>query len=184
MAVHVEVAVPALVLPLLFLVSGDVHSNPGLVRFPVRSNQDGIECSTCSSWCHHISDGMSTWEYAALLTSDDNWFCYCCVSSLVPSPTSLDNSKPSFVELSPDIRLSNQCSRHTVLSPSSATTNFVRPISCFYFNSRSVVNNLMDLSSLISVCVPDVLSISKTYLDSSVLDAEIVPCTYVCSVLN
>ena len=87
MAVCDWIAAQIRVLFLLLLISGNVHPNPGPVKFlciicckPVKSNQDGIECSTCSLWCHRICAGMSKEEYIALSLSDDDWFCCHCVA--------------------------------------------------------------------------------------------------------
>ena len=140
------------VLFLLLLLSENVYPNPGPVKFlciicckPVKSNQDGMECSSCSSWCHRTCDGMSKEEYIALFISDDDWFCCHCESR----SAHLGHSTLSLAEYTVDSSVTVSCSDDTVLS---APTNSIRSISCVYFNFRSVVNKLVDLASLFSVC--------------------------------
>ena len=55
------------------LLCGDIHLNPGPVKYPfqvcgkaVKSNQDGIECSNCEKWNHRTCDNTSTKEYIRL----------------------------------------------------------------------------------------------------------------------
>ena len=76
----------------LLLLSGDVESNPGPVRYPctvcskpVRSNQRGIECSMCGKWTHAKCCGVSPEEYLRLGECEDElWYCPSCWASELP----------------------------------------------------------------------------------------------------
>ena len=57
---------PMSVLVCSLLLCGDIHLNPGPVKYPcqvcgkaVKSNQDGIECSKYEKWNHRTCDNMS-----------------------------------------------------------------------------------------------------------------------------
>ena len=73
------------VLSCLLWLAGDIELNPGPVKWPsvlcakpVKSNQDGVECSNCVKWCHRKCEEMSLVEYHRLSNSDYDWFCHHC----------------------------------------------------------------------------------------------------------
>ena len=70
---------------LLLLLSGDVETNPGPVRFPcgiceraVKVNQRGIQCDGCDVWLHTKCIGMSSKIYQCLAESSATWICSNC----------------------------------------------------------------------------------------------------------
>ena len=44
-----------------------------------------------------------------------------------------------------------------------------------FFNARSIVNKCVDFMALVSTSKLDVIGICEIYLDSSVLDSEMIP---------
>ena len=76
----------------LLLLSGDIETNPGPVRYPctmcgkpVKSNQRGIECSRCEKWTHAKCCGVSPEEYLRLGECEDElWYCPSCWTSELP----------------------------------------------------------------------------------------------------
>ena len=48
-------------------------------------------------------------------------------------------------------------------------------INCVYFNAKGNVSKKLDLLAYLSVHQTDVLGISESFLDSSVLDSEVCP---------
>ena len=60
--------------------------------------------------------------------------------------------------------------------PLSSST--VRHLTCWCFNSRSIVNKRLDLFAKVSAMSPDVIMITETYLDNTITDGEILPPNY------
>ncbi|CAG2230332.1 unnamed protein product [Mytilus edulis] len=82
---------------LLLLISGDIATNPGPIKFPcgsckkpVRSNQKGIQCEDCDFWFHLKCIDLPIKEYTRLSDSTDSWFCRLCT---------LPNFTDSFFEI-------------------------------------------------------------------------------------
>jgi hypothetical protein len=61
---------------------GDVHMNPGPIKYPctnckkgVRSNQRAIQCDFCDEWTHMKCTTISLSQYNKLSTSDETFYC-------------------------------------------------------------------------------------------------------------
>ena len=72
---------------ILLLLSGDIASNPGPVKFPCgicnkpvrkKSTLGGIQCEDCIMWHHIKCIDLPVNEYNKLSTSTDSWFCKSC----------------------------------------------------------------------------------------------------------
>ena len=80
-------------LMVLLVLSGDIESNPGPVRYPctmcnesVRRNQRAILCSECDGWTHAKCCGVSQAEHQTLSKRFDNtWLCPGCTMPDLPS---------------------------------------------------------------------------------------------------
>ena len=73
----------------LLLAAGDIESNPGPVQYPcivcekpVKRNQRGIICDSCSQWTHTHCGGVEEAEYLLLTARQSSeWLCPSCVQS-------------------------------------------------------------------------------------------------------
>ena len=167
-----------LVLSILLLMCGDILPNPGpaRVKYPctvccksVLHSQRGIECSRCERWTHALCAKVSNAEYTVL--SDDDtivWHCPDCVVVTTELPFA-------------------DCSFSTSMSDTSVDTDDVhatspaslhQPLLCTCFNARSIVNKRLDLYAMINATAPDVVVITETFLDCSIMNSEIFPQNY------
>ena len=103
---------PAAVIVTLLLASGDVESNLGPVQYPctvcekpVKRNQCGIMCDSCSQWTHARCGDVGEAEYLLLTTQESTeWFCPLCIhSKLSISNLSLLDMNTSSMLLQPQI---------------------------------------------------------------------------------
>ena len=84
---------PAAVIVTLLLAAGDIESNPGPVQYPctvcekpVKRNQRGIMCDSCSQWTHARCGGVEEAEYVLLTAHQSSeWLCPSCVQSKLRS---------------------------------------------------------------------------------------------------
>jgi hypothetical protein len=68
---------------LYIMMSGDVHYNPGPIRYPcakckqpVKSNQKALQCDFCDHWTHLRCTTITVKEYHILAKCDDQYFCH------------------------------------------------------------------------------------------------------------
>ena len=74
---------------LYILLSGDVHYNPGPIKYPctyckkpTKWNQKALQCDFCDDWTHLKCTSLSLNEYKTLSRSDDCYFCHLCEDRL------------------------------------------------------------------------------------------------------
>ena len=136
---------------MIILLSGDIATNPGPIRFPcgscakpVRSNQHGLQCNDCNIWTHRTCLSMNKDEYMRLSNSDEYWFCYKCI---LPNFTDsfFNASNLSDISISSDsssVRADNTKPLSPLLSPgfliqpeniNQSTTNSVCEEACDIF---------------------------------------------------
>lgn len=153
------------------LLSGDVHVNPGPVCFPcgrcekpVASNHRGLCCDCCDKWWHMKCAGVSAYEYRRLASCSDDWLCPVCC--LPPFNDSLfETTQSSLFE--------------STQSSSSSVSPTPKGLNCVCANARSLVNKLSEFQAWTSTgCTHDfdIMAITETWLDDSVLDSELLPC--------
>lgn len=147
---------------------------PTICSKPVRSNQQGVECSKCALWTHRRCCGMSVDNYNLLGGVD--WFCQKCLSAELPFASSSDVSlNGSFLSGA------NSTSLQRSPLPIASNTSMYTPLSHFstyHVNIRSIYNSLCDLQEFTAKLKPDILALSETWLDSSVLDSELALAEY------
>ena len=153
----------------LLRLCGDILPNPGPFqkRFPctvcyksVTSRQRGIECSRCENWTRTSCAGVSTDEYNHLsIDPSVVWYCPNCTTAVYELPfadCSLSNSVNSDHSISSSV---------DILEPPS------RSLSCICLNAHSIVNKQLDLLAMISRDYPDIVVITETFLDASILNS-------------
>ena len=157
----------------LLVLSGDVEANPGPIRHPcticskcVRKNQRAILCSKCGMWTHAKCCGVSIPEYQKLSDrEDDSWLCPGCLMAELP-----------FLEADRSTCDESCCSDDgdsEVFTDSQSTKSIPTGFSVFHSNTRSIYNSLCDLKDFTSDYKPSILALSETWLDTSVVDAEL-----------
>ena len=72
---------------LVIILSGDVHSNPGPIKYPchacqwpVANNHRSMGCESCGIWAHIKCGGVTPKQYEAYLQGDglSDWSCPAC----------------------------------------------------------------------------------------------------------
>ena len=118
----------------------------------VTARQRGIKCSRCEIWHHAACVSLSVAEYDAV--SDDvecPWYCLSCVVA-IHTDTSLtsikyeDNSLASFTSVN----------------------STMRPLTCWCFNARSVVNKKLGLFAKLTALSSDVVMVTEMYFDDTI----------------
>ena len=153
----------------VILLCGDVAFNPGPIRWPctvcgkcIKSNHKALLCDLCDKWSHILCGGVSEIRYRELseATEDFNWHCPSCLFEQLPC-FNLSNSN-IHDDLS-DI--------HPVYSPS-------RSLLCLCFNARGIISKRLDLVVLLEEHHPDIVVITETFLNNSILDSELFSAQY------
>ena len=155
----------------LLLVCGDINPNPGpdslfpcsICGVEVLDVDKAVYCDKCDKWVHVSCDpSLSDSLYEEMIHSsvEDVWYCSICANNKdCSNESSAANNK--------------DC-------PSECSTGVSgNVLSCVCLNARSILLKRFDLFAYICCHKVDILSITETFLDSSILDAEICPQTYV-----
>ena len=155
------------------LLCGDVETNPGPVcKFPcakcekpVKSNQKGIQCDGCDRWFHIKCGHLPSDIYSKLSNSNDPWFCStCCLPPL--SDSFFNSPSHSLSPLSNSSKISD-CSDNLTLPNRPSGTQIV------HINIRSLIQHIDELRCTIFDLQPDIIAVSETWLDDTILDNEI-----------
>ena len=136
--------------------------NPGPEVYPcticgvnVLEDDKAICCDSCNCWVHVSCDpNVSDADYDKMLESpsDQQWFCYMCLTA----------GSDNYVC---DAQLDHLQSKMA--------------IHCVCLNSRSILPKRNDLFAYLSSHKVDILAIVETFLDSTILDAEVCLPSYV-----
>ena len=185
---------------LLLLLSSDVHPNPGprakpkwkypcgSCSNPVRSNQRGIFCDNCKFWWHQkCAPDMTVEQYNQLGASTDLWFCPVCTSTSTTPDTSSDCDQCQNFScnkcLSGFLPFSD-CDINSTSDTDNCDITFDpddNSFDCFsrkglhflHINARSLLPKISELKLLVHKTKVAVLSITETWLDSTVTDNEV-----------
>ena len=160
----------------LLLLSGDVHLNPGPTPcYPcsmcsrlVRWNQKALQCDSCHLWVHCQCCGVSNQQYShyqQLLT-----FSWCCPPCWVRDLPFHDCSVMDST-VSDDSIVSVVSSETETCYPSKLGTLRIAHLNC-----RSLLSHKDDVVAMFIAAQLDVLALTETWLDDTVVDSEILPC--------
>ena len=160
----------------LLLLSGDVHLNPGPTTcYPcsmcsrlVRWNQKALQCDSCHLWVHCQCYGVSNQQYShyqQLLTF--SWCCPPCWACDLPfhDCSVMDST------VSDDSIVSVVSSETETCYPSKLGTLRIAHLNC-----RSLLSHKDDVVAMFIAAQLDVLALTETWLDDTVVDSEILPC--------
>ena len=91
---------PLLLILMPFLISGDIHPNPGpidpcsICSRRVTWGNRSVQCSNCSLWVHLCFSGVSPADFCKIFP-EHSWTCPMCPSSSqTPLPPSLSHPNP------------------------------------------------------------------------------------------
>jgi len=158
----------------LLLLNGDAVLNPGPVKlpcavchFPVRLNQHALSCDECGQCCHCKCCSVNKDQYQSFqVQSAFNWFCPSCLSGTLPfHDCSVLSSSDEF------------CQGDDVASVSSY--NLPSPPFIYSFmkvahlNCRSLLAKSDEVFMFMRDNCNDIMTLSETWLDESVSDAEV-----------
>ena len=183
---------------LLILLGGDVACNPGprSPKYPcmtckkaVKWNVQAICCDSCDQWCHTSCLTMSPHVYQALEDHPSfSWICCDCgmpnfASSLFNTTTiNLSNSfaplSDSFDSIDSSIPFSPQCTSSPIGKGKRQDKKKQPPkpaLRTLIINARSVRGKVDQLHCEIELTDPDIVAITETWLDPTVLSSELFP---------
>jgi len=112
-------------------------------------------CDSCNCWAHVSCDpNLSDADYDEMVAfpSDQQWFNFQCLSTAVDVHSE-----------SPDV----------------SSDDLHSGLRCACLNSRSIMPKRYDLFASLSSHEVDILAVVETFLDSTILDAEVCPPSYV-----
>ena len=156
----------------VILLCGDVALNPGPMKWPctvcgkcVKSNDRALLCDLCDNWSHTRCVGVSEVRYQELceVSDDFNWHCPSCLFKQLPCSDVIDDVFNPCDSLSDSVSSSDSC-----------TTNS-HSLSYICLNSWSIINKVLDFEALIATDSPDIVAVTKTFLDCSISDCEFFP---------
>ena len=174
-----NLAKPALMAKLsasLFILScGDIISNPGpsigsrkeskcsiCERTIACSNHRAVQCKSCSLDLHYRCAGLSVKEYRDIRLTTSSWICTKCLLDVLPN--CLDDTFSS----------QTRSISFTIAVVETADHGF----SCLLANVRSIKNKLQAFHAMIYSARIDIIALTETWLDCTVLDHEILPRGY------
>ena len=156
----------------IILLYGDIALNPGPIRWPstvcgkcLKLNQRALLCDLCSKWSHILRVGVNEIHYKVLseATEDFNWPCLLCLFEQLPCSVIIDYVINSCDSLFDSVLSSDYCSANPYSLP------------CICLSSQSVMNKVPDFKALIVTEHPDIVSVTESFLDSSISDCECFP---------
>ena len=166
------------ILFLYILLSGDVHQNPGPLKFPcincrkpVKSNQRGIQCDFCDLWVHLKCSPLTIQQYDKLSTSDDEYFCENCNDRL-----------PNFSDSYFEFLVDDQSNAPLDINTSGVNKNIFQQLRdsrskhpgnfiAAYININSLRYKFNEIQELLDDKVVDLLYIAETKLDETFNDS-------------
>ena len=111
---------------------------------------------------HYKCAGLSVKEYRDICLTSSSWICTKCLLDVLPN--SLDDT------------FSSQTSSISFTNVVTETVD--HGFSCLLANIRSIKNKLQAFHTLISSARIDIIALTETWLDCTVLDHEILPRGY------
>ena len=167
-------------------VCGDIHSNPGPIRYPcvvcykpVAVNHRALLCDGCNCWVHcrcggiHVSQSQYT-VYQSL--SAFSWLCPRCLVGECPFFNCSVLSSPGGTHTSQQFSDTSTSGEGGQFSLSSTVVR--GSLQFVHINARSLLSIIDDIFDLLSRGNIDVLALSETWLDETVMDSEICPIGY------
>jgi hypothetical protein len=149
---------------------------------PVLNGQRGMDCDKCGSWTHSQCGGLSNNEYDRLIGTTFAYTCPHC-DYLNINVDSSDTSSCSSSEANSSLGSSSH--------ETGDDTNREQPTSCaaprrkkqnnlkfLTINFQSIKNKIAELNAIVDEYQPDIIVGTETWLNSNILNAEIVPQGY------
>ena len=168
---------------LLFLMrSGDVHPQPGPMHIKSKSRQPkhpctvcergvistskAVSCDDCQRWVHVNCTKTITIEQYNQLVQDNTDFSYMCDNCLIKN---LPFNREDFSDDSQNIKLDNPPSTYT-----DYFTKFKKKgLHFIHCNARSLLPKLSEVKIVAMKTEAAVISITESWLDESITNAEI-----------
>ena len=193
---------------ILLLISSDCHPNPGprTPKYPcgicskaVRWSKTvrSVACTECEVWYHIDCLGMATAVYEPLETTDVSWYCCNCgipnfntslfteFESLSTSTTTSSNPSDVSTPKSDHSFNSDLSFSHPVSTSSPARThvhdtnnNTNKRVWILNINFQSIKSKREEFWSILDQCDPDIVLATETWLNPSIMEAEVLPPGY------
>jgi hypothetical protein len=174
---------------ILITLSGDIHQNPGPIKFPcsicskpVKSNQAALQCDQCETWVHTKCDGLSKEDYNRFQNIHSLVFeCPKCRLLTFTDSFFMDNSMTlstnnSFEALSEDEDITTD--NHTIQQGQTTTnSHYKKQLRMMIVNCRSLNSDKkkVDLHELIETHKPNIILGTESHLDNTIASNEVFP---------
>ena len=167
---------------LVIILSGDVHSNPGPIKYPchacqrpVANNHRAMGCESCGIWVHIKCGGVTPKQYEAYLQGEglSDWSCPACNAPADNTNSSSDNESFNLSDStnSTPKSLSNQNEKaghgHNVIKVAVINTSGI--------SSRAKSG---EFKAYINVENPDVIVACETNITPDMVDSDFLPSNY------
>ena len=159
---------------LYILSCGDIISNPGpfsgiqgkpkcnVCERTIACNHRTVQCLSCGFDFHYKCAGLSVKKYRIICLTNSPWMCVKCLFDVLPN--SLDDT------------FSSQASSFSITNDTSVIADYGP--TCLLANVRSIRNKLQAFHAMAYSARTDIIALTETWLDSSVLNHEILPSGY------
>ena len=174
----------------LLKLSGDIELNPGPSRpptgrnqrwkypcgeclKPVKNNQNGVLCASCSQWFHVKCIGMSLSMFNSfyLVHTEEEWTCTACALPSL-SDSFFENVDPAigFGDLSTSIDHDINVPLVTFLAEENIRHNNTEMV--IHFNCRSLLPKVDELHAVFESSKPLFIATTETWLNNSITNME------------
>ena len=166
---------------MLLILCGDISLNPGPFRYPgtvyyasVRVNQQALLCDMCQHWTHCSCCGVSVTEYQSLQVADVfSWVCPSCIAKSLPFADCSVLSSDSLLDL--DVSSTSSMYAESTVFPTLPKDSTRCNLQIAQLNCRGLIAHIDDILVLAQELCIDVLALTETWLDDSVLHTELCP---------
>ena len=141
----------------------------------VKTNQRGLQCTTCFAWMHTICAGIKNQLYDDVNHDFLNWQCTKCLFQCLPFSDSLyaNDHETEVINLKESIS-QNYCENNTSEMLSLKFDNFENDgFKCTHLNIRSLFRNFDEIKLFLHENDIHILALNETLLDNSISNNEL-----------
>ena len=182
----------------MIILSGDVETNPGPVKYPcgickraVKYNQSSVACDQCDQWIHRECMHMNTAVFEGL--KNISWYCdNCGIPNFTDSffagcAAKVDNTysclsqtnSSSLLSLDSGTEIHGPIAMSSPISKKSLQAKTSKPLRLLNINTQSINNEKTEMLNVIDEYHPDIIVATETWLKPSVCSSEVIPPCYV-----
>jgi hypothetical protein len=149
------------------LLSGDISTNPGPVKYPcgkcskpVKRNQRGIYCEDCTYWYHIKCIDLPIDEYQRLSTSSESWYCANCIL-LIFSNSFFNIEHVEDKSNAPTVTSGVNVNKHTFKDLRDIRRSYSKNFMAAHLNINSLRYTFDEIKEILTDNIVDLLIISE-----------------------